>query len=91
MLQVPQVLVAMLHTPKVSRSHVCQQLHAFLEMEMSVEEAQECSDLVAELAGKVSPDWDDVLEAAEAFVAHVHAPGSSVANAHKRAYEEAFG
>ena len=90
-MRAPQVLVAMLHAPNVARAHIYQQLGALTEMPMSVVEAEECSDLVAELAAKTSSEWTDVLEAAEAFVARVHAPGSSVANAHKRAYQEAFG
>ena len=92
MLGTPQVLLAMLHAPGVRRTHALGQLKSILGVEMpSVAAAQECSDLAAELAAKIPPDWDDVLEAAEAFVARIYAPGSSVANAHKRAYEEAFG
>lgn len=64
---------------------------AFADDVLSVDDAQECSDLLAELASKTPHDWTDVTSAIETFVARVHAPGGAVANAHKRAYEEAFG
>lgn len=73
------------------RTRVLKELGEIACLAMSIADAQECSDLVAELAAKLPATWDDVLAAAEAFVARVHAPGGAVAHAHKRAYEEAFG
>ena len=89
----PRTCLAMLHARDVSRATMCKELERVFPLLASVgdlEEVHKCSDLVAELASKVPSDWADVLDAAEAFVARLHAPDGRVAHAYKRSYAEAF-